>query len=85
MKVFYVSYDVRENDNSKDLRDRLDKLGGQNVLESVWTLSSEDIDSIYDVIEKLAGYIGKNTGLVIVEVTDQYFHNTIEDPHEIDL
>jgi adenine-specific DNA methylase len=35
MKVFYVSYDARGNVDSENLRNRLEELGGRNVLKSV--------------------------------------------------
>jgi CRISPR/Cas system-associated endoribonuclease Cas2 len=84
MKVFYVSYDVREEDKVKNLRNRLIKLKGKRVLESVWTVKLPDKYTYKNLLNNLRKYIDENTGLIVVEANNHHWINTDDEPHEID-
>lgn len=79
MKVFYVSYDARGNVDSENLRNRLEELGGRNVLKSVQILKLKDKYSVDDVLNDLCEYIDENAGMVVVETNDHVWFN-IDDP-----
>ena len=38
MKIFYVSYDVRDGGDYEKLISKLRELGGRNILRSTWSL-----------------------------------------------
>ncbi len=81
MKIFLVNYDLRNDRNYNTLYDRLQKLGGIRVLESMWTLKLQDTVKCADLRNDLLNYMDNDDGIFVAELNAYAWHETDNEPH----
>ena len=76
IKTFCISYDLRGEDcNYKDLTEKLEELSGRNILQSVWILKSNTIQTCEELKNELKTYIKEKDGLYVAKIEDHAFQN----------
>lgn len=81
MKIFTVTYDLRNDRDYDRLYNRLEDLGGIRVLESTWTLKLADINNCKDVMHDLCRYIDKDDGMYIAYIKSSICQKPDNEPH----
>ena len=84
MKIFNVSYDLRNQRDYDSLYDRLNKLGGKRVLESMWTLKLDDSVNSGMVRDDLKRFMDSDDGIFVAEMKSYAWNNLDNNPHRWD-
>ena len=84
MKVFCVSYDLRNNRDYQRIQEELNRLGGIQVLESVWTVKLGDSVTSVSLRDHLQKFIDSDDGLFVAQISSWATFNPNNTPHEFD-
>lgn len=81
MKIFVINYDLRKARDYDILYQRLTELGGNRVLESVWTLKLNDKYTCADIRDDLRRYMDSDDGLYVAHISSAAWDKVDNTPH----
>ena len=84
MKVFCISYDLRNSRDYQRIQDELNRLKGIQVLESVWTVKLNDNETSGSVRDHFRKFIDSDDGLFVAQINSWGTHNPNNTPHKFD-
>lgn len=81
MKIFVVSYDLRNERDYESICNRLTDLGAIRVLESLWTLKLDDKYTCEDIRDNLRRYMDSDDGIYVAHINSAAWYNPDNQPH----
>ena len=83
MKLFFLTYDLRNQRNYTALYDELRKLNAVRVLESTWCFKLQDTITAERVREYFRNYIDSDDAIIVSQVIDWASINTDGHPNQL--
>lgn len=84
MKVFCISYDLRKSRDYQRIQEELNRLGGIQVLESVWTVKLGDNVTSVSLRDSLQKFIDSDDGLFVAQISSWATVKPNNTPHKFD-
>lgn len=82
MKVFVLSYDLRNERDYDSICNRLNDLGAKRVLESLWTLKLDGKYTCVDVRDDLRRYMDSDDGIFVADMKSYAWAHVDNEPHK---
>lgn len=83
MKLFFLTYDLRNNRDYKALYDELNKLNAVRILESTWCFKLQDTVTAETVRNHFQNYIDKDDAVIASQVNEWASFNTDGHPNQL--
>lgn len=83
MKLFFLSYDLRNKRDYKTLYDELNKLNAVRILESTWCFKLQDSITAEKVREHFRQFIDNDDAIMVSQVTDWASISTDGHPNQL--
>lgn len=83
MKLFFLTYDLRNRRDYKTLYDELNKLNAVRILESTWCFKLQDTITAETVCNHFQNYIDKDDAIMVSQVIDWASYNTDGHPNQL--
>ncbi len=83
MKLFIVTYDLRNQKDYQKLYDELNRLGAKPILESTWCMNLPDSNTVVMVRDHFAKFIDSDDAIMVSEVTSWASLNVKNTPKDL--
>lgn len=83
MKLFVISYDLRNQRDYQKLYDELNRLRAKPILESTWCLNLGDVNTSQKVRDHFCQFIDSDDALIVSEVRNWALYNTRNEPNNL--
>lgn len=82
MKLFVITYDLRNQKDYQKLYDELNRLKAKPILDSTWGIKLLDSNTATKVRDHFAKFIDSDDGIMVSEVCDWAARNIESDPNK---
>ena len=83
MKLFIISYDLRNQRDYQKLHDELNRFKAKPVLESTWCLNLADSNTAKIVRDHFKQFIDSDDALMVSEVNNWASYNAKNTPNDL--
>jgi len=83
MKLFFLSYDLRNKRDYKTLYDEFKKFNAVRILESTWCFKLQDSNTAEKVREYFRQFIDKDDAIIVSQIADWASYNTDGNPSQL--
>lgn len=83
MKLFFLTYDLRNRRDYKALYDELNKLNAVRILESTWCFKLQDTVTAETVRNHFQNFIDKDDAVIASQVNEWASFNTDGHPKQL--
>lgn len=83
MKLYFLTYDLRNRRDYQVLYDELKRLNAVRILESTWCLKLSQTTTSESVRNHFKNYIDHDDAIIVSQVTDWASYNTDGHPKQL--
>lgn len=83
MKLFILTYDLRNQKDYPKLYDELNRFGAKPILESTWCMNLHDSNTAVMVRDHYAKFIDSDDAIMVSEVTSWASRNVKNTPKDL--